>query len=129
MVATEQTLPRRCFENIVDAFTRKRRAFKVLLCADAFADVLAFVRCKEFLGSFAHFFLRDWVVAEILLEADEDDRYARATFENFGMPGVVISEWLYESSEVSPPYHFVVMFCRESGLEMEKAMRITWAWL
>lgn len=26
-------------------------------------------------------------------------------------------------------YHLVVMFCRESVLETEKAMRMTWAWL
>jgi hypothetical protein len=34
--------------------------------------------------------LRDRVVAQILLQADEDDWYARAAFENFGMPGVVV---------------------------------------
>jgi len=34
--------------------------------------------------------LRDGIVAEILLEADEDDGYARAAFEYFGMPGVVV---------------------------------------
>jgi hypothetical protein len=34
--------------------------------------------------------LRDWVVAEILFEADEDDGYAGAAFEYFGMPGVVV---------------------------------------
>jgi hypothetical protein len=32
--------------------------------------------------------LRDRVVAEILLQANEDDWYARAAFEYFGMPGV-----------------------------------------
>jgi hypothetical protein len=34
--------------------------------------------------------LRDRVVAEILLQANKDDGYARAAFEYFGMPGVVI---------------------------------------
>jgi hypothetical protein len=92
VVATKQTLPCRCFENIVDALACEWRTFKVLLRADALANVLAFVRCEEFLGSFAHFLLRDWVVAEILLESDEDDWYARAAFENFGMPGVVVSQ-------------------------------------
>lgn len=68
------------------------------------------------------------VVAKIFLEADEDDGYTRAAFEDFRMPGDVVRYWS-SAWKISPPYHFVVMFCRESGLEMEKAMRITWAWL
>jgi hypothetical protein len=34
--------------------------------------------------------LRDGVVAEILFEADENDRYAGAAFEDFGMPDIVV---------------------------------------
>jgi hypothetical protein len=83
-------LPCRCFEDIVDALAREWWTFKVLLRANALADVLAFVSCEEFFGTFAHFFLRDRVVAEILLQANKDDGYARAAFEYFGMPGVVI---------------------------------------
>ena len=41
----------------------------------------------------------------------------------------IVSNWPEFKYSVQTPYHLVVMFCRESGLETEKAMRITCAWL
>lgn len=112
-------------ENIVDALTCERGAFEVLFRADAFAHVLAFIACEELFGAFAHFLLRHGVVAEILFEADQNYGDPRAALEDFGMPvGCVSAYGLWEWASRGE-YHLVVMFCSESGLETEKAMRMT----
>lgn len=70
------------------------------------------------------------VVAEVLFQADEDYGNAGAAFENFGVPDIVlILATAVTGKGVYEAHHFVVMLCKESGLEVEKAMRMTWAWL
>ena len=46
------------------------------------------------------------------------------------MPGIVLMlATAVTGKGVYEAHHFVVMLCKESGLEVEKAMRMTWAWL
>lgn len=80
MVATQQTLPGGGFEDVVYAFACERRAFKVLLRANALANILAFFGREEFFRALAHFFLRHRVVAKIFLQADQDDGDSGAAF-------------------------------------------------
>lgn len=78
LLKLQQRCPRGRLEHIVDALAAQAGAFEVALGANLAGSALSIVCGDEALRLAAHFFDRDGVFAEILLEADEDDGDAGA---------------------------------------------------
>ena len=78
LVDRQQSCSCRCFEYIVNAITRQGAAFEVFSRANLLFHLLSSLWCRKSLTAFSHFFLRGWVVSEILLQPNQNDWNAGA---------------------------------------------------
>lgn len=82
-------------EDVVDTFTRQRRAFEVFAGSNLCSGLVAFFGCHESERLLAHFLDSQGIFAEVFLQTDEDDRHTWASFLCFFDPLYILSAMFF----------------------------------